>query len=70
MATRFSSVASVNLSYAFNRTAFTGQQGTAPHLWNYTYQAVTSSSCFKGAGNTTESISNFNSIPSAWGGPA
>jgi hypothetical protein len=37
-------------------------------LWNYTFSAVTSTSCFGGVGNSLTSLSNYCDIPLDWGG--
>ena len=50
---------------------FTGTQGTAPALWTCNFGSgvsVTRADCF--AGHTPASVSNYASIPTAWGGPA
>ena len=72
MATRFVNVTSVDFTGMFNRSSWTGTTpGTAPQLWNYTMpNSVTSQACYAGAGNNATSLSNYSSIPSAWGGPA
>ena len=49
---------SVNFESCFERTSFTGTIGEAPDLWNCDF------------GNSLTSISNYSTIPSAWGGPA
>jgi len=57
----------MNFSSCFNRTSFTGTQGTAPTLWNATMNASsTTTSCFRGAGNSATSLTNYGSIPTAW----
>jgi len=47
-------------------TAFTGTQGTAPELWNFTYGTGTpvTTDCFNGQSLT--SITNYASVPTAW----
>ena len=57
---------SINFTYCFllNPSTFTGTQGTAPDLWNYTFGSVTSTSCF--TGHSTASLTNYNDIPSEW----
>ena len=59
---------SINFSNCFNRSSFTGTQGTAPDLWNCNFGTgtPTRTACFGGAGNSTTSISNYNDIPSEW----
>jgi len=63
---------SVSFTYCFRRTSFTGTQGVAPDLWTCSFGtgSPTKSSCWSGSGNSTTSLSNYNSIPTAWGGPA
>jgi hypothetical protein len=72
MATRFNGLSGLDFTGAFSRTAYTGTgQGTAPQLWNYTYSdPPTTTGCYSGAGNNATSLTNYASIPSAWGGPA
>lgn len=64
-ATRFSGQ-TINLTSCFDRASFTGTQGTAPDLWNYTFGTVTSTDCFNGAGNSLTSLTNYASIPAPW----
>ena len=65
-ANRFS-YASFSGGRMFYRTSFTGTQGTAPPMWNYTYRYGQShSKTFGGAGNSATSLSNYASIPSNW----
>jgi hypothetical protein len=64
-ATRFAGK-TVNFTNCFNRATFTGTQGTAPELWNYTYGTLTSTSCFAGAGNSLTSLTNYGSVPVGW----
>ena len=59
----------VNISNCFYRDSFSGVQGTAPDLWNYSFGSVTSTTCFGGSGNSCISLSNYASIPGEWGGP-
>ena len=51
---------------SFKVSSFTGTQGTAPELWNFNYgnRQVNKTSCF--TGHSTESLSNYNSIPAEW----
>jgi hypothetical protein len=61
----------LSISFAsmfFRFGAFGGAQGTAPALWSVTNVSFTSTSTFTGHG--TNSLSNWTSIPTAWGGPA
>ena len=68
-ATRFAGK-TVDFRNCFQRGSSTGGiQGEAPDLWNCTFGLVYSTSCFAGAGNSATSISNYASIPTAWGGP-
>jgi hypothetical protein len=66
-ATRFLNQ-SVNFTNCFNRSTFTGIQGTAPDLWNCNFgtSTPTTSACFYGAGNSPTSISNYTDIPAGW----
>ena len=59
---------SPNFNSCFNRASFTGTQGTAPDLWNYSYGTgtPTTTNCFAGAGNSLTSLTNYASIPTAW----
>ena len=68
--TRFFNRASNFASFA-QVGGFTGTQGTAPALWTCNFGSgvsVTRADCF--AGHTPASVSNYASIPTAWGGPA
>jgi len=56
---------SVNFQSCFERSTFTGTQGTAPDLWNCT-GTPTKTTCFGGAGNNLTSISNYTDIPVEW----
>lgn len=57
----------MNFSNCFNRTSFTGTQGTAPALWSATMNASsTKSGCFGGAGNSDTSLTNYADIPAEW----
>ena len=67
--TRFSGK-TLSFVNCFNRPSFTGNQGTAPALWDCTFGSVATTSCFSGVGNSLTSLDNYNSIPIAWGGPA
>ena len=67
-ATRFHDK-TVNFQGLYSRGTWSGPQfGTAPDLWNCDYGTgtVTKLLCFDGAGNSTSSLSNYNSIPSTW----
>ena len=59
---------SVNFTNCFNRSSFSGTQGTAPDLWNCNFGTgtPTKTGAFGGAGNNSTSISNYTSIPSQW----
>lgn len=52
----------------FNRSAFTGTQGTAPALWSCDFGTETPArtNCWDGAGNSLTSLDNYNSIPEEW----
>lgn len=56
----------IDFSTCFLRgtTTFTGVQGTAPDLWNYTFGSVTTHTCF--GGHSIESLSNWDNIPYEW----
>lgn len=65
--TRFASATTLDFAGMFNRSTFTGIQGTAPDLWNYTLGGtVTKTYCFAGAGNSLTSLTNYADIPTAW----
>ena len=72
MTTRFASVASVDFTGTFFRSTWDGTTaGTAPQLWNYTMpDNVVSATCYAGLGNNATSLTNYASIPAAWGGTA
>jgi hypothetical protein len=53
----------VNMSYAFNISSFSGTIGTAPDLWNYA-GTFTKTSCWTGHGVLT--LNNWGDIPVAW----
>lgn len=59
---------SVDFTNAFNIGTFTGTQGTAPALWDCSYGTgtPTTTTCF--TGHTAASVTNYASIPTAWGG--
>jgi len=63
---------SPNFTSCFERDSFTGTQGTAPDLWNCSFGTgtPTTTGCWAGAGNSVASLTNYASIPVAWGGPA
>lgn len=58
----------------FQRSNFLGTTpGEAPSLWLYSYndnRDASDNTCYSGAGNNATSITNYNSIPTTWGGPA
>ena len=56
----------INFRQCFLRSEFIGIQGTAPDLWNCSFGSINSELCFGGTGNTTTSISNYDSIPTEW----
>ncbi len=66
-ATRFLNK-SVDFSNAMRISTFTGTQGTAPALWdcNFGTGTPTTITCF--TGQTAGSVTNYASIPTAWGG--
>ncbi|MBP8289059.1 MAG: hypothetical protein KAX51_04510, partial [Chromatiaceae bacterium] len=61
---------SVDFTNCFNIGTFAGTQGTAPELWNCSFGTgtPTTTTCF--TGQTSASITNYASVPTAWGGPA
>ena len=67
--TRFASpVPTPNFTGCFQLTgAFTGAKGTAPALWDCTFNgAPTTTNCF--TGHSAASVDNYGDIPTAWGG--
>jgi len=56
----------IDFTWVFLRRSFTGNQGTAPDLWNCTYGGVTSTEAFFGSGNSLTSIDNYGDIPIGW----
>ncbi len=66
-ATRFLNQ-SVDFTNAMRIGTFTGTQGTAPALWDCSYGTgtPTTTTCF--TGQTSASVTNYASIPTAWGG--
>jgi len=52
----------------FGRDSATGSPGEAPELWNCNFGSETpvKTGCFRGAGNNTTSLTNYNDIPSEW----
>ena len=65
-ATRFAGK-TMTFTNCFNlgTSTFTGTQGTAPALWDYTMNSASvKTTCF--TGQTATSLTNFASIPSAW----
>lgn len=67
--TRFASTPSrMNFTSCFAMDGFTGEQGTAPSLWDYTYDDEQldplHSTAF--AGNSLSSLSNYGDIPNDW----
>ena len=65
-ATRFAGQ-TIDFTSCFNRASFTGTQGTAPELWDYTMTSSTKTDCFGGDGNSTISLDNYADIPGTWG---
>ena len=59
---------SVDFTNAMSIGTFTGTQGTAPALWDCTYGTgtPTTTTCF--TGHSLASVTNYASIPTAWGG--
>lgn len=70
--TRFNNDKTYNFSEMFYRDTFTGLEGTSGtpgDFWTWTYQQTpTGTDCYGGLGNVN--ITNYKSIPVAWGGPA
>ena len=66
-ATRFLNK-SVDFTNAMRIGTFTGTQGTAPALWDCSYGTgtPTTTTCF--TGQTPATVTNYASIPTAWGG--
>ena len=58
----------VNFTEAMHIGTFAGTQGTAPALWDCSYGTgtPTTTTCF--TGQTSASVTNYASIPTAWGG--
>ena len=54
----------VNFTNMFYRASYTGTQGTAPNLWacNFGTSSPTRTTCFGGAGNSADSLSNYAAI--------
>lgn len=50
----------------FLRASFSGQQGEAPELWNFTTASFSKASCFGGLGNSSASLLNYADIPADW----
>ena len=59
---------SIDFTSAMSIGTFTGIQGTAPALWDCSYGTgtPTTTTCF--TGQTSASVTNYASIPTAWGG--
>lgn len=59
---------SPDFSYCFARHSFSGEQGTAPNLWACSYGTgtPTKTACFWDTGNSSTSLDNYASIPTAW----
>jgi len=57
----------INFTECFDRSSFTGTQGTAPSLWDYTMTASIKTGCWSGGGNSTTSLDNYADIPGTWG---
>ena len=65
--TRFLNM-TINFTYAFRRTTFSGTQGVAPALWDCNFGTGTPmrTDCWEGAGNSLTSLSNYGDIPADW----
>lgn len=59
---------SPDFARCFQRSSFTGTQGTAPDLWacNYGTGTPVITQCFNGNGNSLTSLDNYASIPANW----
>jgi hypothetical protein len=59
---------SPDFTNCFNRSGFSGTQGTAPDVWNCDFGTGTpiTTDCFHGGGNSLTSLTNYASIPGAW----
>jgi hypothetical protein len=59
----------VDFTSCFERTSFTGTQGTAPILWDCDFGtgSPTKTDCWTGAGNSLTSLTNYSNIPEEWG---
>lgn len=64
-ANRFNGM-TVNFTEFMDRSTFTGVQGVAPALWDFTGLTATKTTCFGGAGNNAASLSNYADIPAEW----
>lgn len=61
----------INFTSFFNFLSwqtFEGVAGVAPELWNVTNVTFDGTDAF--ANNSIDSLTNWNDIPAAWGGPA
>ena len=58
----------VTFDNCFERSSYGGAIGTAPALWACSFGTgdISFGSCFYGEGNSLESLTNYNSIPSEW----
>lgn len=66
-ATRFKNTTPIFYMTFVRGATFTGTQGTAPELWNYTYKSAPSvRNCFLGQSAST--LTNYSNIPNVWGG--
>lgn len=50
----------------FYRASFSGEQGTAPRLWDFAMLSASKTGCFRDAGNNAASLSNYADIPAEW----
>jgi hypothetical protein len=64
-ANRFNGM-TVNFTEFMDRSTFTGVQGVAPALWDFTGLTATKTDAFNGAGNNLTSLSNYGDIPAEW----
>lgn len=66
--TRFASVSGMDFDSCFYRISYTGATTmTVPALWDYTFTGTPGRwGCYGGAGNNSNNITNYSSIPNPW----
>ena len=63
---RFASLSYISFYMCFNVNAFTGEKGTAPALWEYTYSTTPqSANCFN-SNIINSQITNAVDVPTGW----